>query len=433
MTPTLANPTKRERRMCAPGLRLSWNSHDSQIIGIFGKLWESRALCDVTLACQGGTIRAHKLILSACSPYFQELFEENPCHHPTVVLKDVSYSHLVALLHFIYRGEVEVEQTELQELIMVAASLRIRELTEIASQINLEEFSSSNSTAPPAKRLKSETPTVMAANGEASRDSTTAEGDAQALKRASEEVDPLGDASADGEGEAGGGGETSVLGLASSVMPSSSSQADEDAADKDSTGPKVWVAATTAVDSTTTPSSQDEPSSQNADSEERDQQAHRPHKCQLCGKGFRLRQYLSEHLKRHLAREYTALQHMDLCQSPFLEMAARQLESTSGSTGSGTGGGGGGGSGSSGGAGGSPAAPQEDHSETRPFQCHVCLKAFKRKHHLTDHLRLHTGEKKYRCHYCSESFVATSVRARHITKCHYRPEIPVPVVVQEDG
>jgi hypothetical protein len=67
----------------------------------------------------------------------QELFEENPCQHPTIVLKDVSYSHLVALLHFIYRGEVEVDQVDLPHVIMIAASLRIRELAEIGSHIEL--------------------------------------------------------------------------------------------------------------------------------------------------------------------------------------------------------------------------------------------------------------------------------------------------------
>ena len=67
----------------------------------------------------------------------QELFEENPCQHPTIVLKDVAYSHLVALLHFIYRGEVEVDQVDLPHVVMIAASLRIRELAEIGSHIEL--------------------------------------------------------------------------------------------------------------------------------------------------------------------------------------------------------------------------------------------------------------------------------------------------------
>ncbi|CAG0912937.1 unnamed protein product [Notodromas monacha] len=110
----------------------------------------SSATCRRRRHAEGGTIRAHRVILSACSPYFQELFEENPCQHPTVVLKDVSYPHLVALLHFIYRGEVEVDQADLPHVIMVAASLRIRELAEIASHI---EMTSPTTSAPKSIQL----------------------------------------------------------------------------------------------------------------------------------------------------------------------------------------------------------------------------------------------------------------------------------------
>ena len=45
--------------------------------------------------------------------------------------------HLVALLHFIYHGEVEVDQSDIPHVIMIAASLRIRELAVIASHIEM--------------------------------------------------------------------------------------------------------------------------------------------------------------------------------------------------------------------------------------------------------------------------------------------------------
>jgi hypothetical protein len=42
---------------------------------------------DVTLATEGDQFQAHKLVLSACSPYFRQLFLANPCKHPIVFLK----------------------------------------------------------------------------------------------------------------------------------------------------------------------------------------------------------------------------------------------------------------------------------------------------------------------------------------------------------
>ena len=45
---------------------------------------------DVTLATETGSFKAHKLILSACSPYFKKLFIQNPCKHPIIFLKVIS-------------------------------------------------------------------------------------------------------------------------------------------------------------------------------------------------------------------------------------------------------------------------------------------------------------------------------------------------------
>ena len=43
--------------------------------------------CDVTIACEGGSIKCHKIVLSASSAYFEKLFLENTCEHPIVFLK----------------------------------------------------------------------------------------------------------------------------------------------------------------------------------------------------------------------------------------------------------------------------------------------------------------------------------------------------------
>nr|CAI5858119.1 unnamed protein product [Callosobruchus analis] len=92
-------------------------------------LLESEDLVDVTLAVQGKCLKAHKMVLSVCSPYFKELFKSNPCQHPIVFMKDVSYEALSDLLQFMYQGEVQVSQENLTTFIKTAEALQIKGLT----------------------------------------------------------------------------------------------------------------------------------------------------------------------------------------------------------------------------------------------------------------------------------------------------------------
>lgn len=61
---------------------LSWKNFQDNIANGFHGLWLRGDLVDVTLACDGKLLRAHKIVLAICSPYFQEMFLSNPCKHP---------------------------------------------------------------------------------------------------------------------------------------------------------------------------------------------------------------------------------------------------------------------------------------------------------------------------------------------------------------
>lgn len=71
------------------------------------------------------------MVLSACSPYFQQIFVNHPEKHPIVILKDVPFKDMKCLLDFMYRGEVSVDQDRLAAFLRVAESLRIKGLTEV--------------------------------------------------------------------------------------------------------------------------------------------------------------------------------------------------------------------------------------------------------------------------------------------------------------
>ena len=89
---------------------LRWNDFQTNMVASFKHLRDEKSFCDVTIATEGQHTKAHKMILCACSPYFKNLLEQNPAKHPIIILKDVPFNHLTAILEFMYAGEVNVAQ-----------------------------------------------------------------------------------------------------------------------------------------------------------------------------------------------------------------------------------------------------------------------------------------------------------------------------------
>ncbi|XP_056636776.1 protein bric-a-brac 1-like isoform X1 [Diorhabda sublineata] len=110
---------------------LRWNNYQSNLTNVFDQLLQSESFVDVTLACDGHSVKAHKMVLSACSPYFQSLFFENPCQHPIVIMRDIKWPELKAAVEFMYKGEINVSQEQIGPLLKVAESLKIRGLADV--------------------------------------------------------------------------------------------------------------------------------------------------------------------------------------------------------------------------------------------------------------------------------------------------------------
>lgn len=123
---------------------LRWNNHRSNLLNVFDDLLHTEAFTDVTLALDNGrTIKCHRIVLAACSSYFQNLFLALPATmHAVIVLKDVKYSDLKAILEYIYRGEVNVHQEKLASLLKVAQMLQVKGLVNHTSSSSGEERSS---------------------------------------------------------------------------------------------------------------------------------------------------------------------------------------------------------------------------------------------------------------------------------------------------
>ncbi|XP_050088732.1 homeobox protein cut-like isoform X2 [Anopheles aquasalis] len=140
---------------------LKWNDFQSSILSSFRHLRDEEDFVDVTIACDTRSFTAHKVVLSACSPYFRKLLKANPCEHPIVILRDVRSDDIENLLRtggkgiygsvfcenggipplagrarFMYNGEVHIGQDQLSDFLKTAQLLQVRGLADVTSGAN---------------------------------------------------------------------------------------------------------------------------------------------------------------------------------------------------------------------------------------------------------------------------------------------------------
>jgi len=109
---------------------LRWNDFETNISHAFQAIREEKDFFDVTIACEDEQVQAHKVILSACSPFFKKVLRKNPHQHPLLFLKGVKYAEIVSILNFMYHGEVNVTQDDLNGFLAVAEELKVKGLTQ---------------------------------------------------------------------------------------------------------------------------------------------------------------------------------------------------------------------------------------------------------------------------------------------------------------
>ena len=113
---------------------LKSNDFETMISSAFREIRDDEDLLDCTLSCGPQQIQAHKLILSACSPFFRTVFKQNPHTHPLLYLKGISFTDLQAVITFMYHGEVNVAQEDLNTFLLVAEELKVKGVTQSSEE-----------------------------------------------------------------------------------------------------------------------------------------------------------------------------------------------------------------------------------------------------------------------------------------------------------
>ncbi|XP_067003418.2 uncharacterized protein [Anabrus simplex] len=114
---------------------LKWNNYQSHVAEIFVQLLLAESMVDVTLCVEGEKIYAHRIVLSACSPYFQDILSNTEDSHPIIILSEMNSEDIKSIIEFVYRGELNVTADRFTSVLKAAEELRIRGLMEDTKEV----------------------------------------------------------------------------------------------------------------------------------------------------------------------------------------------------------------------------------------------------------------------------------------------------------
>ena len=119
---------------------LKWNDFHSNVSKTFSALRTEEDFQDVTLVSADlQQVSAHKVVLSACSKYFKNILQQNRHSNPLLCLDGVTSSELQSVLDYIYQGEVQVYQENLDRFLAVAERFQLEGLMNLPDTNKQEE------------------------------------------------------------------------------------------------------------------------------------------------------------------------------------------------------------------------------------------------------------------------------------------------------
>ena len=109
---------------------LNWQTFSEHLQLMFKDLYQEGRYSDVTLVSDDQTqFKAHKIVLSACSPVFKKIIDSNPSQHPLIYLRGIQSYEIESILQFMYLGEGKFYQERMGEFIKVAKDLEVKEIS----------------------------------------------------------------------------------------------------------------------------------------------------------------------------------------------------------------------------------------------------------------------------------------------------------------
>ena len=119
---------------------LKWNAFQSTVTNSFKLFKQEKEFFDVTLVSDDQKqIHSHKVVLSACSSFFKPILQNISHSHPLIYLSGIDSTNLQFIMDYVYEGEVQLFQEQLDLFLDAAQKLQIAGLLDTGLLSNQKE------------------------------------------------------------------------------------------------------------------------------------------------------------------------------------------------------------------------------------------------------------------------------------------------------
>lgn len=130
------------------GYCLRWNNHKSNLVEILEALIKMECYVDCTIYVDNHVqFKAHRVVLAACSPYFQAILQDAPQDHCSIIFPGVQEFEMRTLLEYIYAGEVNIAESQIPRIMKIAKMLEVKgllDMVDLTSNISQQSITSPN-------------------------------------------------------------------------------------------------------------------------------------------------------------------------------------------------------------------------------------------------------------------------------------------------